>query len=152
MNNKNINNNEKGNTTIGLLIMVLFIGSMVLLNTPNLALTNKVAYATGGGGGGASVGIVGGSVASSAGMAEDALITLQRIASTPVTNLAAGNLSNVVANVSLGTDAVTTLSNEGRLAQNKTMAAAAVKQLLMAVIEHTISIIQKRIIELSTVA
>lgn len=42
---------EEGHVMVGLLIMVLFISALVLLNAPDISVTNQVAYAYGSGGG-----------------------------------------------------------------------------------------------------
>ncbi len=145
---KRILNGQSGQATIGLLIMVLFIGALVLWNTPDLSLTNRVAYASGGGGGGTDViGPVGG------GGGADALrisvATLTRVAGSSVVVLTSGGTSGLTSETGSVVNAVSTIVNSGQFASYRNLAISAIRQLTIALISHTIQIISKRIVELS---
>lgn len=129
---------------VGLLVMFLFIAALVLFNSPNLLLTNKVAYATGV----TSVTILGEAVSGAA--IEDALAILVRIASTPAPILAGGGTSGLTTKVTNAVSAISTLSNTGQLTPNKNLAISAIKQILLGLIQHTIKIIQDRITAIPT--
>lgn len=128
---------KKGNATVGLLIMVLFIMSLVLFNSPDLNLTNRVAHAYG------TAFLGGGAVTI------DHVATLTGIAATPITTLTAGQVTGLTVYVQQTTTAISGLANANLLVTNKAVAVAAVRQVLKAVIYQTIIVIQKRITELS---
>jgi hypothetical protein len=120
---------ERGQATIGLLVMVLFIASLVLLNSPDISISNKVAYATGGallGGGG------GGSPATLESLAQP-----KAAVSSDVRKALVSSTAKVVQGI---VSTVTKMKAAGTLEQNRSA--------LVALISQTINLIQKVILVL----
>ncbi|MFH1759358.1 MAG: hypothetical protein ABH822_02245 [Patescibacteria group bacterium] len=79
---------------------------------------------------------------------ESAVAVLQRIAGTPASTLAAGGTSGLSNDTSNVVVAISLLNSAGQLQTYRTTSIAAIRQLLLALIQHTIVIIQVRVTEL----
>jgi len=153
-------NLRKGNATVGLLVITFFVLSLVLFNSPNLLLTNMVAYATTsgtivvGGGGGSSAGPysvqtttttstidVSSHVAVLNGAATASMFDLKLLTASEL----AAERSEVTAQVSNITSAISALSSAGVVGTYKDLAVSAVRQTLLRLIRHTINHITNRI-------
>lgn len=109
-----------------------------LLIIPLLIQTNT-AFAYGGGG----LGVILGSGGSGGAFLPEEV--LRRIANTPVNQLMDGGTPELSTETSNASEAIQSLVNQNRLTQNKDLARAAIRQLLKALIQHTINIITNRL-------
>ena len=81
-------------------------------------------------------------------VAPDPIYILKKIAATKPNILAAGGTSGLTLITTRAVFAVKTLAVQKKLAGNRQLASAAVKQILLSSIQHTINIIKKRLMEI----
>ena len=81
-------------------------------------------------------------------VAPDPIYILKKISATNPSILAAGGTSGLTLITTRAVFAVKTLSVQKKLAGNRQLASAAVKQILLSSIQHTINIIKKRLMEI----
>lgn len=116
-------------------IMATFL--MLFLIVVPLLIQINTAFAYGGGGLGVILGGSGGAF-----LPEE---VLRRIANTPVNELMDGGTPELTTETNNVSEAIKSLVTQNRLIQNRDLARAAIRQLLKALIQHTINIITNRL-------